>query len=72
MRVRDAQGERDLLARKTIVSAGALNSPTRLQRSGIGSPAHLQRVGVAVRHDAPDVGQSMREHRLLRAQSRLR
>lgn len=72
VRIRDAQGERDLLARETIVSAGALNSPTLLQRSGIGSPAHLQRVGVAVRHDAPDVGQNMREHRLLRAQFRLR
>jgi len=72
VRVRDANGERDLAGRETILSAGALNSPTLLQRSGIGPGAHLKRVGVDVRVDAPGVGHNMREHRLLRAQFRLR
>ncbi|WP_409574756.1 GMC family oxidoreductase [Sphingopyxis sp. PET50] len=72
VRIRNAQGERDVAAREVILSAGALNSPTLLQRSGIGPAAHLRSVGVEVLHDAPGVGHNMREHRLLRAQYRLR
>lgn len=72
VRVRDAAGERDVAGREIILSAGALNSPTLLQRSGIGPADHLKSVGVEVRVDAPGVGHNMREHRLLRAQFRLR
>lgn len=72
VRIRGVDGERDIAAREVILSAGALNSPTLLQRSGIGPAAHLKSVGVEVLHDAPGVGHNMREHRLLRAQYRLR
>lgn len=72
VQVRDSAGERDIRAHETILSAGALNSPTLLQRSGIGPGDHLKKVGVEVRLDAPGVGHNMREHRLLRAQYRLR
>ncbi|MDB5583870.1 MAG: hypothetical protein JWR80_9046 [Bradyrhizobium sp.] len=72
VRVRDASGERDIHANEVIVSAGALNSPTLLQRSGIGSADHLRDVGVDVVIDSPDVGGNLREHRLLAAQFRLR
>ena len=72
VRIRNAEGERDIAAREVILSAGALNSPLLLQRSGIGPADHLKGVGVEVLHDAPGVGRNMREHRLLRAQYRLR
>src|SRR3546814_18768291 len=68
VRIRNAEGERDIAAREVILSAGALNSPLLLQRSGIGPADHLKGVGVEVLHDAPGVARNMREHRLLRAQ----
>lgn len=72
VKVRTAAGERDILAREVILSAGALNSPVLLQRSGIGAAAQLRQAGVEVRVDSPDVGGNMREHRLLMNQYRLR
>src|SRR3546814_6807855 len=72
VRIRNAEGERDIAAREVILSAGALNSPLLLKRSGIGPADHLKGVGVEVLHDAPGVGRNMREHRLLRAQYPLR
>ena len=72
VRIRNATGEQDIRAGQTILSAGALNSPTLLQRSGIGPADHLRSVGVEVLHNAPAVGHNMREHRLLNNQYRLR
>ena len=48
--------------REVIVSAGSLQSPAVLMRSGIGPAAHLKDMGVEVRVDAPDVGRNLQEH----------
>jgi choline dehydrogenase len=47
---------------EVIVSAGTLQSPAILMRSGIGPAAHLAQHGIAVLHDAPAVGQNLQEH----------
>ena len=49
-------------ARQVIVSAGALQSPVVLMRSGIGPGAHLSERGVEVQVDRPGVGQNLQEH----------
>lgn len=45
-----------------IVSAGAIESPLLLQRSGIGDSARLKAAGIEVIVDSPDVGERMIEH----------
>lgn len=59
---RDGQ-EIILQGREIIVSAGVLNSPLLLQRSGIGPGALLRRHGVEVVVDHPEVGRNLRDHR---------
>ena len=49
-------------AREVIVSAGALQSPAVLMRSGVGPAAHLAEHGIAVMVDAPEVGRNLQEH----------
>ncbi|WP_239806196.1 GMC family oxidoreductase [Croceicoccus hydrothermalis] len=49
-------------AGEIVVSAGAMESPLLLQRSGIGDPERLVRAGVDPLVDAPDVGERMIEH----------
>lgn len=51
--------------REIILSAGTLESPQVLQRSGIGSPALLQELNIAVVQANPSVGANLREHLLL-------
>jgi len=57
-----AQGDRNLTAREVIVTAGAINTPALLMRSGIGPAAALAALGIAVVADAPGVGERLREH----------
>ena len=57
---------------QVILSAGALASPKLLQLSGIGPGSVLQSMGIATLVDRPEVGQNMREHRLLFIQHRLK
>jgi choline dehydrogenase len=45
-----------------ILSAGALESPLLLQRSGIGDAAHLAAAGISPLVASPDVGARMIEH----------
>ena len=52
--------------REVILSAGAVASPTILERSGIGAAARLQALGVPVIHDAPGVGENLQDHLQLR------
>jgi len=49
--------------REIIVSAGVLNSPLLLQRSGIGPAPLLQRLGIPVVADRREVGRNLRDHR---------
>jgi choline dehydrogenase-like flavoprotein len=56
-------GQTTLKARKEVIlSAGAINSPELLLRSGIGPSAMLQAAGVRVEHDLAGVGQNLRDH----------
>ena len=48
--------------REIIVCAGAIGSPTLLQRSGIGSAERLQQAGVECVHDLPCVGEGLQNH----------
>jgi choline dehydrogenase len=49
-------------AGEIIISAGALESPLLLQRSGIGDAERLRSVGITPVVDSPDVGERMIEH----------
>jgi len=60
-------------ARRTVIlSAGALNSPQILQRSGVGDADHLRSLGVGVVHDLPAVGRNLREHKNIALDLRLK
>jgi choline dehydrogenase-like flavoprotein len=73
VRVRHGGTERVVTAsRETILSAGAINSPCLLQRSGIGPAALLQSLGIAPVIDAPNVGRNFIDHRTLPVRYRLK
>ncbi|MDV3444018.1 GMC family oxidoreductase N-terminal domain-containing protein, partial [Pseudomonas otitidis] len=40
-------------ATEVVLAAGAIGSPTLLQRSGIGPRPLLERLGIGVRHELP-------------------
>ena len=48
-----------------VVSAGALGTPSILERSGIGSPDILEPLGIGVLSALPDVGEHYQDHHLL-------
>lgn len=70
--LRDTSGDFAVAAGNVVLCAGALNTPKLLMLSGIGPAAVLGNLGIAVVADAPEVGQNLREHRLLSLQYRLR
>ena len=45
-----------------ILSAGALQTPVILVRSGIGHPMDLQRLGVEAQVSSPEVGANLQDH----------
>ena len=45
-----------------VLSAGAIGSPHILMLSGVGPAAPLSDIGIPVVHDAPGVGQNLRDH----------
>lgn len=47
---------------EVIIAAGALNTPTILQRSGIGSKTTLSAAGIPVLHELPGVGANLQDH----------
>ncbi len=49
-------------ARRITLSAGAINSPAILMRSGIGPRAELEKLGVCCVVDAPGVGANLIDH----------
>ena len=48
--------------REVVVSAGSINSPQRLELSGIGQPELLKSVGIEIRHEMKGVGENLRDH----------
>ncbi|WP_371634074.1 GMC family oxidoreductase N-terminal domain-containing protein [Streptomyces sp. NBC_01259] len=52
----------ELRAHKIVLSAGAVNTPTLLMRSGIGPADDLTRLGIDVRLDRPGVGAHLMDH----------
>jgi choline dehydrogenase-like flavoprotein len=67
IRIRRNGTEETLFARREIIlSAGAVASPTILERSGIGDGARLQLLGIPVVHHSPGVGENLQDHLQLR------
>ncbi len=62
VRITSPAGEQVLMAGEVIVSAGALQSPAVLLRSGIGPAEHLRKMGIEVRADRPGVGRNLQDH----------
>jgi len=63
--VQAVAGERAVEVRargQVILSAGALQSPAVLLRSGIGPAAQLAKFGIECRVDAPGVGRNLQDH----------
>ena len=48
-----------------ILSSGAIGSPHTLLLSGVGPKTQLEEFGIPVVHDAPGVGQNLRDHPLV-------
>jgi choline dehydrogenase len=48
--------------REVLVSAGTLQSPLVLMRSGIGPAAGLRNAGIELQADSPGVGQNLQDH----------
>ena len=48
--------------REVILSGGPIKTPHILELSGIGQADRLQKLGVPVVHDAPEVGENLRDH----------
>lgn len=47
---------------EVVIAAGAINTPTILQRSGIGSKMVLEAAGIPVLHELPGVGSNLQDH----------
>ena len=66
--LRDANGVRNVVARREVIlAAGALHSPRLLQVSGIGPGQLLSSLGIPTLVDAPEVGRNLHDHRYLPA-----
>lgn len=50
---------------RTVLAAGALDTPRLLQLSGIGDPARLRGAGITPVHDLPGVGENLQDHPLI-------
>lgn len=60
--VRLASGEVVRARKEIILSAGTLQSPALLLRSGIGPARDLQALGIEVVADSPEVGRNLQDH----------
>lgn len=59
-----AGGPAEIKAEMVILSAGALESPALLMRSGIGPADVLAEAGIACQIAAPDIGRNLQDHLL--------
>ncbi|MCQ0969760.1 GMC family oxidoreductase N-terminal domain-containing protein [Paracoccus sp. TK19116] len=57
---------------EVVLSAGAINSPAVLERSGVGQGGRLARLGIGVVHDLPGVGENLQDHLQLRTVFRIK
>jgi choline dehydrogenase len=57
---------RALAQAETILAAGAIGSPTLLERSGVGRPEQMRQFGIPVVHELPGVGENLQDHLQLR------
>ena len=65
--------QREVRARREVLlSGGAVNSPQLLQVSGIGPGALLSQLGITPRHEAPGVGENLRDHYAPRFTARIK
>jgi choline dehydrogenase-like flavoprotein len=55
-----------LAKREVILSAGAVNSPVLLERSGVGDGERLQEMGIPIVLHLPGVGENLQDHLQLR------
>ena len=51
---------------EVILSAGAINSPAILERSGVGDAERLRAIGIASVHHLPGVGENLQDHLQIR------
>lgn len=58
----DGTSARELTARRVILAAGTIGTPTVLLRSGIGPAEDLRRLGLPVESDLPGVGAGLNDH----------
>jgi choline dehydrogenase-like flavoprotein len=58
--------------KEVILSAGTVETPLLLERSGIGNAEVLRRAGIEVRVESPNVGERVIEQRVLNVQVRLK
>lgn len=70
VRARAGDSWQELRARRIILSAGAIHTPTILLRSGIGPAAELQGIGIQVVRDLP-VGRYLFDHPFVRLELKL-
>ncbi|MDU8910834.1 GMC family oxidoreductase [Aestuariicoccus sp. MJ-SS9] len=55
-------GQRIVARDGVTLSAGAIESPALLMRSGLGPAAHLRDRGIAVQRDMPGIGENLQDH----------
>ncbi|TKY84622.1 hypothetical protein EX895_006524 [Sporisorium graminicola] len=56
--------------KEVILAAGALNTPTLLQRSGVGAKSDLDQIGVDAKIDLPGVGKNLQDQTMTTIGSR--
>jgi choline dehydrogenase-like flavoprotein len=57
-------GGEEIRAHRTVLCAGAYNSPQVLLRSGVGDGEQLRKLGIDVRLELPEVGRHLTDHPL--------
>ncbi|XP_017065804.1 glucose dehydrogenase [FAD, quinone] [Drosophila eugracilis] len=62
---RDGVSHQVKVSKEVVVSAGAIDSPALLLRSGIGPSQHLEYLGIPVQADLPGVGGNLQDHVLV-------
>lgn len=73
IRARHRSRQLEFFARQEVLlSAGTVETPLLLERSGIGAGETLNRAGIRLRHESPHVGQRVIEQRAVTLKLRLR